>query len=228
MATAMKAKEMTDPELRESIQDELHWEPSIDDREIGVSVKDGIATLTGTVRNFFEKWEAGSAASRIHGVKAVANDVEVLLPGNSRRSDTDIARTAAEALAWNAALPADRVKVSVSDSWITLSGEVDWGYQKAAAEAAVRRLLGVKGVSNEVIVEPRAVPTDIKARIEAAFHRSAAVDAQRIRVETKGGHVTLRGKVRTWVEREEAERSAWAAQGVTGVENLINLTPAQD
>jgi osmotically-inducible protein OsmY len=188
MATATKAKAMTDAELREAIQDELCWEPSFDDREIGVSVKDGVATLTGTVR--------------------------------------DIARAAAEALAWNVALPADRIKVSVSDAWITLTGEVDWGYQKAAAEASVRRLLGVKGVSNEVSIKPRAVQADIKARIEAAFRRSAAVDAQRIRVEAKGGEVTLRGNARTWFERDEAERSAWSAHGVTSVENLISLTPA--
>jgi osmotically-inducible protein OsmY len=226
MATAAKAKATTDAELREAIQDELCWEPSFDDREIGVSVKDGVATLTGTVRNFFEKWEAGAAAGRIHGVKAVANDIEVLLPGDGRRSDTDIARAAAEALAWNVALPADRIKVSVSDAWITLTGEVDWGYQKAAAEASVRRLLGVKGVSNEVSIKSKAVPADIKARIEAAFRRSAAIDAQRIRVEAKGGEVTLRGNARTWFERDEAERSAWSAHGVTSVENLISLTPA--
>jgi osmotically-inducible protein OsmY len=228
MATAMMTSAMSDAELREAIQDELHWEPSIDDREIGVSVKEGIATLTGTVRNFFEKWEAGSAARRVHGVKAVANDVEVRLPGDARRSDTDIARAAAEALAWNVSLPADRVGVTVSDGWITLDGEVDWGYQKAAAEAAVRHLLGIRGVTNEVTVKPSAVPSDIRAKIEAAFRRSAAVDAQRIRVETRGGHVTLRGNVRSWPERKEAERSTWAARGVTSVENLINITPTLD
>lgn len=227
METATKVKAMTDTELRKSIQDELHWEPSIDDREIGVVVKDGIVTLTGTVRNFFEKWEAGTAAGRIHGVMAVANDIEVKLPGDSRRTDTDIARTAAEALAWNASLTADQVKASVSDGWLTLTGEVDWGYQCNAAESAVRRLLGVRGVTNEVTVRPQAVPTDVKAKIEAAFRRSAAIDADRIQVETRGGHVTLRGNVRTWLEREEAERSAWAARGVTSVENLINLAPAQ-
>ena len=223
MATAEKTPTMTDPELTEAIQDELRWEPSIDAREIGVSVKDGVATINGTVGNFFEKWEAGSAARRIHGVRALANDIEVQLPGDRRRSDTDIARAAAEALAWNVSLPVDRVKVTVSDGWITLNGEVDWGYQMRAAEAAVRRMLGVRGVTNEVTVKPRAVPTDIKARIQAAFRRSAAVDAQRILVEVNGGQVTLRGNVWTWGERDEAERSAWAAHGVTSVENLISL-----
>lgn len=226
MATATQAKNMTDTELRAAIQDELHWEPSIEDREIGVSVKDGVATLTGSVRSFFQKWEAGAAASRIHGVKAIANDIEVQLPGTFHRSDTDIARAAAEALAWNAALPADRVKVSVTQGWITLSGEVDWGYQKAAAESAVRRLLGVRGVVDELNVKPSPVPADIKAKIEAAFRRGAIIDAQHVRVETAGGKVTLRGNVRTWVERDEAERSAWAAPGVTSVENLIILAPS--
>jgi len=225
MATASSTKKMTDADLRMAIQDELSWEPSIDDREIAISVKDGVATLTGVVRNFFEKWEAGSASRRVHGVKAIANDIEVRLPGSFHRTDTDIARAAAEALTWNAALPADRVKVSVSEGHITLNGEVDWGYQKAAAEAAVRRLLGVRGVTDELTVKPMPVPADIKAKIEAAFRRDAILDAQNIKVETKGGHVTLRGHVRTWVEREEAERSAWAAPGVTNVENLIILKP---
>jgi osmotically-inducible protein OsmY len=224
METATSAKKMTDTDVRAAIQDELRWEPSIDDREIGVSVKDGVATLTGPVRNFFEKWEAGSAARRIHGVKAIANDIEVRLPG-SYRSDTDIARAAAEALAWNAALPADRVQVGVAEGHITLSGEVDRGYQKAAAEAAVRRLLGVRGVTDELTLKPRPVPADIKAKIEAAFRRDAVVDAQYIKVETRG-HVMLRGHVQTWLERDEAERSAWAAPGVTNVENLISRSPS--
>ena len=160
MATATKT--MTDPQLTEAIQDELRWEPSIDDREIGVSVKDGVATLNGTVGNFFEKWEAGSAARRIYRVRAQANEIEVQLPGDGRRNDTDIARAAADALAWNVSMPPDRVKVTVSDGWIILNGEVDWGYQMGAAEVAVLRLLGVRGVTNEVTVKPRAVPTDIK------------------------------------------------------------------
>ena len=227
-ATSARTQPTSDLELKEEIQEVLRWEPSIDDREIDVSVKDGVVTLTGTVGNFFVKWEAESAAKRIYGVMAVANDVEVQLPAGGRRSDTDIARAAAEALTWNVSLPADRVDVTVSDGWITLNGEVDRGYQKAAAETAVRRLLGVRGVTNEVTVKPSAVPTDIKAKIEAAFRRSADVDAQRIWVEVEGGHVTLRGNARTWAERDEAERSVWAAQGITSVENRISLMPPQD
>ena len=221
MATATKT--MTDSELRGAIQDELRWEPSIDDREISVSVEDGVATLRGTVGNFFEKWEAGSRAIRIHGVRALANDIEVQLPGDRRRGDTDMARAAAEALAWDVSMPPDRVKVTVSDGWIALDGEVDWGYQKWAAEASIRRLIGVRGVTNGVTVKPKVVPTDIKARIEAALCRNAAVDAHRIQVEVEGGRVTLRGNVWAWTERDEAERSAWAAHGVTSVENLIEL-----
>ncbi len=228
MTTSTAELIQADTGLRRAIEDELRWEPSIDEREIGVAVKDGVATLTGTVGNFFQKWEAGAAATRIRGVRAVANDIQVQLPGDARRSDADIARTAAEVLMWNASLPAERVKVSVSDGWITLTGEVEWGYQKAAAESAVRRLAGVRGVTNEVTIRPKAVPKDVKARIEEAFRRSAALEAKAIRVETRGGNVTLRGNVRTWVERDEAERSAWGAEGVTSVENLINLTPILD
>jgi osmotically-inducible protein OsmY len=222
-ATSTQMNRMTDRELTKAIQDELCWEPSIDGREIDVKVKDGVATLTGRVGNFFVKWEAGSAVRRVHGVSAVANDIEVQLPTDGRRSDTDIARAAADVLAWNVSLPTARILVDVYDGWITLNGDVDWGYQSWAAENAVRRLLDVRGVTNEISVKPSGVPTDVKARIEAAFRRSAAVDAARIRVETNGGQVTLRGDVGSSLERDEAERSAWAAQGVTNVENFINV-----
>ena len=228
MATMTNSTTMTNSELKEAIRDELRWEPSIDDREIAVAVDDGVVTLTGTVRNFFSKWEAGSAARRVRGANVVANDIEVQLPGDGHRSDTDIARAAGEALAWNASLPADCVVVDVSEGQLTLGGNVPWGYQKAAAEASVRHLLGVRGVSNEIAVKQEAAPTDVKANIEAAFRRGAAVDAQRVRVDIDGGKVTLRGDVRTWLERDDAERSAWAAPGVTGVENLIGLTSYQE
>jgi len=215
----------TDTQLQRDVQDELRWQPSIDAAEIGVAVKDGVVTLTGNVKNFFEKWEAETAAKRVHGVKALANDIEVRLPGDARRNDTDIARAAAEALAWNASVPRDRVKVTVSDARITLEGEVDWQYQKVAAENAVRFLLGVRGVTNEISVKPRVTPSEIKARIENAFRRSAILDAERIQVETDGSRVTLRGSVQSWAERKEAEQSAWAAPGVSYVEDRITVTP---
>jgi len=214
----------TDIQLQRNVHDELHWEPTVDATKIGVAVTDGVVTLTGAVSNFFEKWEAEAAAKRVYGVKALANDIEIRLLGDGRRDDTDIARAAAEALAWNASVPRDRVKVVVSDGWLTLDGEVDLRYQKEAAENAVRCLYGVKGVSNQISVRRKITATDIKTRIEEAFLRSAILDAGRIRVETDGSRVTLRGEVRSWAERREAERTAWAAPGVSHVEAHISVT----
>jgi osmotically-inducible protein OsmY len=217
----MKMK--TNTELQRDVMEELAWEPSIDAASIGVSTEDGIVTLSGGVRSFPEKWAAERAAQRVSGVRAVTDQIVVTLPGDSHQSDTDIARTAANSLNWNVSVPRDRVKVLVKDGFITLDGNVDFYYQKATAEAAVRHLTGVRAVYNQLTVKPVVMAGDVKSKIEKALERAAEVDAQKIQVEAHNHRVILRGKVRTWLEREEAERAAWAAPGVSDVQNDIRI-----
>jgi osmotically-inducible protein OsmY len=214
-------KTETDMELRREVEKELEWDPSIDWRRIGVAVADGIVTLTGEVSSLTEKWYAERAVERVRGVRAIANDIEVRTDGE--RSDTDIARSAADALRWNSVVPAEEVTAKVEKGWITLRGEVAYEYQRRAAERAVRHLPGVRGVTNLITVKPRVMPSNIKAQIEETFQRQAAFDANSIAVEVSGGEVTLRGKVRSWAERYEAEKAAWRAPGVTAVHNHITV-----
>lgn len=214
----------SDPDVRRSVQDELQWEPGLTHAsKIGVAVNDGVVTLTGTVDSLFEKWAAERAAKRVLGVKALAEELEVELPNSTVRTDADIARAAKNALDWDISVPSDRVQVMVEHGWLTLQGEVNLECQRSNAEFAVRGLTGLKGISNDIVVRPAVTPTEIKTQIEAAFQRSAILDASLIKVQVNNGIVTLFGSVHSWAEREEAERTAWAAPGVSEVNNQIQL-----
>jgi osmotically-inducible protein OsmY len=215
----------TDTQLQHDVLAELGWEPSINASQIGVTAKDGVVTLTGSVASFADKMTAERVTKRVYGVKAVANDLEVKIPGRSQRTDTDIATAALNVLKWDTTIPEDRIKVTVRHGYITLEGQVDWGYQKDSAERGVRNLTGVMGLTSQITVKSRVQPADIKSKIEAAFKRSAELDARRVGVEARDGKVILHGNVHSWAEKEQAEQAAWAAPGVSEVESRLTVTP---
>jgi osmotically-inducible protein OsmY len=214
----------TDAQLQRDVLDELHWQPNIREAEIGVAASEGVVTLTGFVDSFAEKYSAERAVERVSGVRAVADDLRVKLPHESARSDTDLAHAAVSALKWNVEVPFSRIQVAVGDGWLTLEGKVDWQFQKSAAETVVRCLRGVKGVINRIAVEqPKLSAYEVGQKIKDALRRTASIEANRISVEAAGGRITLRGTVRSWAEREDAERAAWAAPGVAFVEDEISV-----
>ena len=214
----------TDQQLKQDVTHELQWEPSVNETHVGVSVKDGIVTLSGHVPTYGEKYGAEKGAKRVLGVKAVANELDVKIASDRKRSDEEVASACVNALRAHAAVPDEQIKIVVGSGWVRLEGTVEWQYQKTAAENALRYLHGVCGISNDIRLKPCASASDVKDKIEAAFKRSAEIDAKRISVETRDGRVTLHGQVRSWSGRNEAQHAAWSAPGVSAVENDIIVT----
>jgi osmotically-inducible protein OsmY len=214
----------SDNDIKRDVEDELLWDPDVSSNDIAVAVKSGVVTLSGFARSYSQKLQAEADAKRISGVVGVANDIDVRLPEIDRRPDPEIARDAVAALKAQLFYSWEAIKVLVRNGWVTLEGQVEWHYQRQRAEEAVRRIQGVTGVTNSILLKPSVTPSEIKRKIEDAFARSAEIDARNITVEAHGGEVVLRGKVRSWAESQEAERAAWAAPGVTRVDNQITVS----
>ena len=213
-----------DSDIRRDVEDELRWDPDIDATDIAVAVNNGVVALTGFVRSYSQRTQAERDAKRVAGVLAVANDIEVRLPVIDQRPDPDIARDAVSALKSELPYSSEYIKVIAKDGKITLEGTVEWNYARERAESAVKRIRGVKGVTNSITLKPKVAPYEVRRKIEDAFRRSAEIDASRVTVEANGSEVILRGTVKSWAEREEAERAAWAAPGVTKVDNRVTIS----
>lgn len=210
----------TDAQLRTDVSDELEWDPTVTSTDISVAVKDGIVTLSGTAPHYVQKWAAERATQRVDGVKAIVESIEVRLSDGPRRTDSDIAQAAVTSLNWHVWVP-NHVTATVEAGWVTLTGSVEWGFERASAYDAVRFLAGVKGVSNNITIRPSIRPAAVKDEIERALKRNAEIDAANINVTSNGGKVTLSGTVRSMDERDEAGAAAWNAPGVTSLENEL-------
>ena len=213
----------TDIQIQADVQEELKWEPFLNASEIGVAVKNGIVTLSGRVDAYARKILAEKAAKRVAGVKAIAEDIQVGVSPVYRKTDTEIAEAVVNALKWHTAVEEEKIKIRVEDGVVRLEGEVEWDYQRINALKAIENLAGVRSVTNFIIVKPNLKAADIEQKISAAFIRNAAIDAEKVMVEVVGTKVTLRGKVRSFAERDEAERAAWAAPGVMNVDNKLEI-----
>ncbi len=212
-----------DLEIRSAVTDELEWEPSIKAAQVGVAVRNGVVTLSGHVESYGEKCAAERAARRVKGVRAVAQEIEVHFPASKKTLDDEILTRALRMLEWDVLVPDERIKITIDHGVVTLAGEVEWRYQRDEAETDLRKLSGVRDVVNLITVKPRASAEDLQERIRRALERSAEVEAQHVHVSAKDGKIVLTGKVGAWIERETAERAAWAAPGVVEVENRIEI-----
>ncbi|OFY87415.1 MAG: ornithine aminotransferase [Bacteroidetes bacterium RIFCSPLOWO2_12_FULL_35_15] len=213
----------SDSEIQKDVMEELRWEPLLNASEIGVAVKNGIVTLSGTVNTYSKKLAAEEAAKRVMGVKAVAIDIEVKIALLGKKTDADIAEAVISALKWHTSVPDEKIKVKVENGWVTLDGQLEWEYQRIAAKNAVNNLTSVAGVTNNIKIVSTIKTTDVKNKIAAAFQRSATVDAERIKILAEGSKVILTGKVRSYVEKRDAENAAWLAPGVDTVENKLEI-----
>jgi osmotically-inducible protein OsmY len=213
----------TDMQIQKDVMEELRWEPLLDSTDIGVAVKNGIVTLSGLVKNYSSKLAAEKAARRVSGVKAVAEDIQVGISPEFKRTDAEIAESILNALKWHSAIQEEKVKIKVEEGHVKLEGDVEWDYQRTSARNAIENIPGIRSVLNLITVKPRLSVTDLEKKIQSAFQRSATIDADNIIIEVMGDSVTLRGKVRSMVEKEDAEAAVWNAPGVSHVDNKLEI-----